>query len=331
MFLKKLIGITIALFFVFSAGVIGYAVIEHWPVLDSLYMTVITLASVGFMEVHPLTQYGRIFTIFLILGGTGILVYGVSTFIAFVVEGELTDTLRRRKMQKHIESLTNHYIICGAGQSGKYIIEEMIKMLKEFVVIEKNLDMAKSLGNQNTLYVHGDATHNSSLQAAGIEKARGLVTTLHSDAENLLVVFTAKRLNPKIRVISKAIEEESEQKIRMAGADSVVMPNFIGGLRMASELIRPSVVSFLDVMLRSKEKTIRIDELSISDSSSYKNKTLRETGILSRKDVTVVALRNGATDIYEFNPPADTALTVGDTVILMGNINAITNIKRSPM
>lgn len=331
MFLKKIIGITIALLVVFTAGVIGYVVIEHWPVLDSLYMTVITLASVGFMEVHPLTQYGRIFTIFLILGGTGILVYGVSTFIAFVVEGELTDTLRRRKMQKHIEALTNHYIICGAGQSGKYIIEEMIKMLKEFVVIEKNLDTAKSLGNQNTLYVHGDATHNSSLQAAGIERARGLVTTLHSDAENLLVVFTAKRLNPKIRVISKAIEEESEQKIRMAGADSVVMPNFIGGLRMASELIRPSVVSFLDVMLRSKEKTIRIDELSISDSSSYKNKTLRETGILSRKDVTVVALRNGATDTYEFNPPADTALTVGDTVILMGNINAISKIKNSPM
>lgn len=331
MFLKKIIGITIALLVVFTAGVIGYVVIEHWPVLDSLYMTVITLASVGFMEVHPLTQYGRIFTIFLILGGTGILVYGVSTFIAFVVEGELTDTLRRRKMQKHIEALTNHYIICGAGQSGKYIIEEMIKMLKEFVVIEKNLDTAKSLGNQNTLYVHGDATHNSSLQAAGIERARGLVTTLHSDAENLLVVFTAKRLNPKIRVISKAIEEESEQKIRMAGADSVVMPNFIGGLRMASELIRPSVVSFLDVMLRSKEKTIRIDELSISDSSSYKNKTLRETGILSRKDVTVVALRNGATDTYEFNPPADTALTVGDTVILMGNINAISNLKNSPM
>lgn len=331
MFLKKLIGITIALLVVFSAGVIGYVLIEHWPVLDSLYMTVITLASVGFMEVHPLTQYGRIFTIFLILGGTGILVYGVSTFIAFVVEGELTDTLRRRKMQKHIEAMTGHYIICGAGQSGKYIIEEMIKMLKDFVVIEKNLDTAKNLGNQNTLYVHGDATHNSALQAAGIERARGLVTTLHSDAENLLVVFTAKRLNPKIRVISKAIEEESEQKIRMAGADSVVMPNFIGGLRMASELIRPSVVSFLDVMLRSKEKTIRIDELFISDSSAYKNKTLRETEILSRKDVTVVALRNDATDIYEFNPPADTVLSVGDTVILMGNIDAITNIKSSHM
>jgi voltage-gated potassium channel len=329
MLLKRVIGISIALLLVFSAGVIGYMIIEHWPALDSLYMTVITLASVGFMEVHPLTQHGRIFTIFLILGGTGILVYGVSTFIAFVVEGELTDTLRRRKMQKQIDAMTGHYIICGAGQSGKYIIEEMNKMLKEFVVIEKNPEKTKSLSDQKTFYVHGDATHNSTLQAAGIERACGLVTTLHSDAENLLVVFTAKRLNPKIRVISKAIEEESEQKIRMAGADSVVMPNFIGGLRMASELIRPSVVSFLDVMLRSKDKTIRIDELSISDSSCYKNKTLRETGILSRRDVTVVALRNHSTDVYEFNPPADTVLAAGDTVILMGDINSITSIKSS--
>ncbi len=329
MLLKKVIGISIALMAVFSAGIIGYMIIEQWPVLDSLYMTVITLASVGFMEVHPLTQHGRIFTIFLILGGTGILVYGVSTFIAFVVEGELTDTLRRRKMQKHIDALTGHFIICGAGQSGKYIIEEMHKMLKEFVVIEKNPEKTNSLRDQNTLCVHGDATHNSSLQAAGIERARGLVTTLHSDAENLLVVFTAKRLNPLLRVISKAIEEESEQKIRMAGADSVVMPNFIGGLRMASELIRPSVVSFLDVMLRSKDKTIRIDELSISDSPCYKNKTLRETGILSRKDVTVVALRNDVTEVYEFNPPADKILAAGDTVILIGDINAISSIKSS--
>jgi voltage-gated potassium channel len=331
MLLKRIIGISIALLLVFSLGILGYMVIERWSLLDSLYMTVITLASVGFMEVHPLSGYGRVFTIFLILGGTGILVYGVSTFIAFVVEGELTDALRRRKMQKKIDAMKGHFIICGAGKTGKYVIEEMSKMLKEFVVIEKNSEKIKSLEEQNALYVQGDATHNSSLQAAGIIKARGLVTTLHSDAENLLVVFTGKRLNPNIRVISKAVEEESEQKIRMAGADSVVMPNFIGGLRMASELIRPSVVSFLDVMLRAKEKTIRVDELSISDASTYKNKTLQGTGILSWKNVTVVALRKRSVDTYEFNPAPDTVLTTGDTVILMGDINEINSIKNSSL
>ena len=325
--LKRIICISLALLFVFSAGVAGYMFIERWPLLDSLYMTVITLASVGFMEVHPLTANGRVFTIFLILGGTGILVYGVSTLIAFIVEGELTEALRRRNMQKRINALRGHFIICGAGQTGKYIIEEMARMQNDFVVIERSAERIKTLDQKNILHLQGDATCNITLQSAGIERAQGLVAALHSDAENLLVVFTAKRLNPNIRVISKAVEEESEQKIRMAGADSVVMTNFIGGLRMASELIRPSVVTFLDIMLRSKEKTIRVEELAIDDHSDYRDKTLRESGILSQKDVTVVALSREAGSSYEFNPSADTVLQSGNLVILMGDIKAIKSIK----
>ncbi len=327
MLFKKAVVIGLALFVVFTGGIVGYMIIERWPFLDSIYMTVITLASVGFMEVHPLSHDGRIFTIFLILGGTGILVYGISTFIAFIVEGELSDTLRRSKMRKHIDALSGHYIICGAGQSGKYIIDEMGKTLKKFVVIEKNLEKTKYLCDQNILHLQGDATHNATLQAVGIDRACGLVTTLQSDAENLLVVFTAKRLNPKLRVISQATEEESEQKIRMAGADSVVMPNFIGGLRMVSELIRPSVVSFLDVMLRAKEKTIRVDELSIGSTSPFMGKQLQATGLLTKKDCSVVALRKGQSESYEFNPSPDTLLNDGDTVILMGDINTINSIK----
>jgi len=301
--------------------------IEHWPLFDSLYMTVITIASVGFMEVHPLTEQGRIFTIFLILGGTGVLVYAISTIIAFIVEGELTDALRRRKMQKKIAAMNGHFIVCGAGQTGKYVIEEMIRTRKDVVAIERDPAQIKLLDEQGMCYVQGDATHNSILQMAGIERARGIVSTLQSDAENLLVVFTTKRLNPNIRVISKAVEEESEQKIRMAGADSVVMPNFIGGLRMASELIRPSVVSFLDLMLRSQEKTIRVDELVIDELSPYRDKTLLATGIVSKKDVTVVALSRQSASSYEFNPPDSAILMQGDVVILMGDINAINSIK----
>ncbi len=327
MLLKRIAGIAAALILVFSLGVVGYMSVEGWPLLDALYMTVITLASVGFMEVHPLTEHGRVFTIVLILGGTGILVYGVSTFIAFVVEGELTDALRRRKMQRKIDSLREQFIVCGAGSTGRYVIEELQKTGKDFVVIERNPARIRELEESGILCIPGDATHNSALLAAGVERAAGLVTALHSDAENLLVVFTAKRLNPKVRVISKAVEEESDQKIRMAGADSVVMPNFIGGLRMASELIRPSVVSFLDVMLRAKEKTIRVDELAIDHASPFIGKQLQETGILSKKDVTIVALRRESSAEYEFNPSPDTALNSGDTVILMGNINTINEIK----
>jgi voltage-gated potassium channel len=327
MLLRRLFSISFALLFVLSSGVSGYMFIEHWPLLDSLYMTVITIASVGFMEVHPLSEQGRIFTIFLILGGTGVLVYGVSTIIAFIVEGELTDALRRRKMQNKIAVMKGHFIVCGVGQTGKHVLEEMVRTQNDVVAIERDPTQIKLLDEQGICYVQGDATHNSVLQLAGIKKARGIVSALQSDAENLLVVFTAKRLNPDIRVISKAVEEESEQKIRMAGADSVVMPNFIGGLRMASELIRPSVVSFLDLMLRSQEKTIRVEELAIGELSPYRDKTLQATGILSRKDVTVVALSRQSEKSYEFNPPDNAILKPGDVVILMGDINAINSIK----
>ncbi len=302
-------------------------VIEGWPLLDSLYMTVITIASVGFMEVHPLSEQGRIFTILLILGGTGVLVYGVSSIIAFIVEGELTDALRRRKMQKKIAGMKGHVIICGVGQTGKHVLEEMVRTRNNVVAIDRDPLMIKLLDEQGICYVQGDATHNTVLQAAGIENARGIVSALQSDAENLLVVFTAKRLNPVVRVISRAVEEESEQKIRMAGADSVVMPNYIGGLRMASELIRPSVVSFLDLMLRSQEKTIRVEELAIDALSPYRDKTLQATGILTKKDVTVVALSRQPEKSYEFNPPENAILRSGDVVILMGDINAINGIK----
>jgi voltage-gated potassium channel len=324
--MNKAVLICCSLLLVFSSGIAGYMALEGWTLLDSLYMTVITIASVGFMEVHPLSENGRIFTIFLILGGTGILVYGVSALIAFIIGGELTDALRRRKMQKRIDAMRGHFIICGAGRTGKYIIEEMRKTHRNHVVIEREVENIKSLAEQNISHVRGDATHNSVLQAAGIERAQGLVTALHSDAENLLVVFTAKRLNPAIRVISKAVEEESEQKIRMAGADSVVMPNFIGGLRMASELIRPSVVTFLDIMLRSQENTIRVDELAIDNSSPHRDKTLKATGILSLQGITVVALK-GAGDKYTFNPPASAVLKSGDVLVLMGNISDINRLK----
>ncbi len=326
MIYERLKAIVIALVVVFFAGVIGYESIEGWPLLDALYMTVITLASVGYMEVHPLSNTGRIFTMFLILGGTGVLVYGVSTVTAFIVEGELTDALRRKKMQKTIDRLKGHYIVCGADQTGRYVVEEFARTKRDFVVIEKDMEKIKYLKERGLLYAEGDATHNAILQSAGIERAKGLVTTLHSDAENLFVVFTAKKLNPAIRVISKAIEEESEQKLRMAGADGVVMPNSIGGLRMVSEMIRPSVVTFLDVMLRSKDRTIRVEEVGIAAGSPFAKKALEATGILSMEGVTVVALRGKEQDTYRFNPPPETILYEGDIIIAMGNVEVISGI-----
>ncbi len=323
---RRLTGILLALSGILIAGVAGYVVIEGWTLLEALYMTVITLSSVGFTEVHPLSDSGRVFTIVLILCGSGVLNYGISLVTAFVVEGELTDALRRRKMEKKIAALQAHYIVCGVDQTGRYVIEELLKTRKDFVVIERDPEKAVRLMRENILCIEGDASHDAVLLRAGIARARGLVTALHSDAENLFVVITAKRLNPVLRVISKAVEEESEQKIRMVGAASVVMPSYIGGLRMASEMIRPSVVTFLDMMLRSKDKTIRIEEIRIEPGSTYEGLTLRETGIAAHAGLSGVALTDPKDGSYLFNPSHNTRLSAGHVLIVIAGVDLIRKV-----
>jgi len=328
MLYKRLIGIFLALVSIIVTGMTGYSLIERWSPLESLYMTVITISSVGFMEVHPLTASGRIFTIFLILCGSGVLIYCVSLITAFIVEGELTDVIRRRKMNRRISVLKGHYIVCGADQTGLYVIEELVKTKKDFVVIEKDAAMIKQLMGRDILCIEGDASHDAILQQAGIPSAKGFITSLSTDAENLFVVLTAKRLNPSLRVISKAIEEESEQKIRMVGADGVVTPNFIGGLRMVSEMIRPAVVNFLDIMLRSKDQTIRIDEIGLSGGSPFTGKSIKETGVLDTEGVSVVALGDKMADSYLFNPTRDTRLHENNILIVIGKVDIINKIKK---
>jgi voltage-gated potassium channel len=324
---KRLIGMFTALAVISVIGMSGYVFIERWSPLEAFYMTVITLSTVGFMEVHPLSESGRIFTMFLILCGSGILIYCVSLITAFIVEGQLTDAIRRRKMNKRIKALKDHYIVCGADQTGLYVIDELVKTKQDFVVIERDAENIRHLMNQDVLYIEGDASHYDVLQQAGILRAKGFITSLPTDAENLFVVLTAKKLNPSLRVISKAVEAESEQKIRMVGADGVVMPNFIGGLRMVSEMIRPSIVNFLDIMLRAKDKTIRIDEIDLAEGSPLAGKSIGDTGILDREGVTVVALRDRREDSYLFNPSCKTVLNENNIIVVMGNIDIINKIK----
>jgi len=327
MLYKRLIGMFLALAGIIVTGMAGYTLLERWTPLEALYMTVITISSVGFMEVHPLTASGRIFTIFLILCGSGVLIYSVSLITAFIVEGELSDVIRRRKMNKRISALRGHIIVCGTDKTGLYVIEELVKTKKDFVVIEKDAVISKQLMGRDILCIEGDASHYAILEQAGILNAKGFITSLSSDAENLFVVLTAKRLNPSLRVISKAVEEESEQKIRMVGADGVVTPSFIGGLRMVSEMVRPAVVNFLDIMLRAKDQTIRIDEIDLSKGSLLIGKSIKDTGILDTEGVTVVALRDSMSDSYLFNPSGATRLHENNIIIIMGKVDIINKIK----
>mgnify|MGYP005840120377 CR=1 FL=1 len=317
------------LIFVFVLGTLGYMLIEGWSFTESLYMTIITVSSVGFKEVRNLNLKGQWFTIGLILFGMGTIVYGITNLTAFVVEGDLKKLLRKTKMEKNLQKLKDHFILCGAGRIGKNIISEIIKMRYYLVVIdadEKNLWELESL-SPNLFAILGDATSEKTLEKAGIQRAKGFLSALPTDSENLFVVLTARQLNPNLRIITKVNEEENTEKMIRAGADKAVSPSHIGGLRMASELIRPTVVDFIDKMIREKEGKLRVEEATITASSSILGKSLLEAQIPKKTGCVVVALRR-ADGKFEFNPSADMILNRGDTIIVIGEIEKITKLKK---
>lgn len=307
-----LLGVLTSVLFL---GALGYHLIEGWHWFDALYMTVITLATVGYGEIHPLTTPGRVFTIFLIMGGMGIILYAVTEVTAFIVEGEMTGFIRRRRMQKTVGKLSNHYIICGAGKTGLHVVEELVRTKRTYVVIEHDPERLEKLTDRGYTVLQGDATEDSVLQQAGIGRAAGLVTTLLNDKDNLFVVITARGLNPKLRIVSKITELDSREKFLRNGADSAVSANYIGGLRMASELIRPDAVSFLDTMLRDNSG-LRVEDITVGPSTRYGGMTLSHCDVLQKHGILLVSMKhNGET---QFNPVHQTKLHAGDSLIVIG-------------
>lgn len=319
--LKRKIIIAVALVvFTFSAGVFGYMWIEGWNAFDSLYMTVITLGTVGYGETHDLTTNGRTFTMFLIVIGMGTFVYGITTVTAFIIEGELGGFLRKKQMMKAIENMKDHYIICGSGDVGMYIIDELHKTQREFVVVENEPEhQVKLKENENIVYIEGDPAEDEILIQAGIQRAKGLITALPSDKDNLFVVISARSLNPALRIVARCNEESTEAKLNRAGADATVSTNAIGGLRMASTMIRPTVVTFLDKMLRGPESHLRIEEIEIPPDSRLIGKTLKDADIANKTGLLVLAVKNKKTDQFAFNPKSSTAITKDDVLIFIGN------------
>ena len=234
-------------------------------------MSVITLATVGYGETHPLSVAGRAFTILLILGGMGIILYGVSELTQFIVQGGIAGILRRRKMERTIKKISHHYILCGAGSNGHYVLEELIRTKRSVVAVEKDPKKVQTLINRGIPTVEGDAANDNVLRSAGIDRAIGLVSTLPEDKDNLFVVITARGLNPNLRIVAKVDEFEVREKFFRSGADSAVSAPYIGGLRMASELIRPDTTTFLDSMMRDSSE-LRVDEVRIGSSTAYRGK-----------------------------------------------------------
>ena len=320
---ERLAGLAAALLATVAIGVLGYRWIEGWNFFDSLYMTVTTLATVGFGELHPLSGPGRVFTMALILFGIGILTYALSTFTAFVVEGDLKDVLRRRRMQAKIAKLSGHYILCGAGHTGQTIIEELHKTGRDFVVVEKDPARVELLQSKGVLALQGDATHDEVLRQAGIERAFGVFGAMPTDPDNVFVTISAKGLNPNLRIVSKQQEAGVVEKLKRSGADVVVNPAHIGGLRMASEMVRPAAVGFMDSMIRAEGKVFRIEEVTVTENSPLKDKPLQEIKGAQGNAALVLAVKHPYDKTYEINPDPTRKLEVGEILVAMGTVEQI--------
>lgn len=312
------------LFLIILVGTLGYIALEKWDFLDAFYMTVITISTTGFEEVKPLTHLGRIFTSFLIIAGVGTIAYTGGRAVQLIIE---TQVLRRRRMSKKLQELKNHYIVCGYGRMGRRICEELRQAGVPFAVIEKDDNQIEALIEQEYLFVQGDATSDDSLLKAGIAQARGIVAVLPSEAENVFAVLSAKVLNPKIFVVARAVEEETESKLLRAGADRVVNPYEIGGTRMAMMLLRPTVVEFIDIIARKQGVDLNLEEIQVKASSPLIGKTLAESPIRKELNIIIVAIfRKAGSFIY--NPVSSTVLEEGDRLLAIGeaaNLNKLAN------
>ena len=330
---KRLYFLLILIFLVIMAGSTGYYIIfDGEPgFLDCLYMTVVSLTTVGYGEVIQVTgnTAAEIFTMILITFGMGIILYGISSLTALLLEGRLSGIIRKKKMAKQIDKLTDHYIVCGGGETGGAVIAELCKNNEIAVLIEENADrIERCKPIPDLLFIQGDATDDENLIAAGIERAAGIIITLPSDKDTLYVTMTARMLNQKIRIISRMTNLQLEPKLLKAGANAVVCPNAIGALRMASEMIRPMAVDFLDRMLRSSRGDLRIHELTVSENSKFNAKEIRECGLEERYGLLVLGAKNKSNEI-EFNPAPTQVLATGTTLIVMGVVGQIAKAKNS--
>ena len=331
---KKRILLSIVIFcMVFLLGVSGFKIIggEQWSWLDSLYMTVITLSTVGYGETVDLSGNApaRIFVVVFIIFCLGTIAFAVTSITSFIVEGELKNILGRKKMEKSISRLKNHFIVCGSGETSLTVIQELLLTKKKFVVVEpvkEKLDKLAALGE--VLSQQGDPSEDDVLIAAGIARAKGILLSLHSDEANLFVAITARSLNPDIRIVSKGIDIKSHNKIKKAGSDAVISPSHIGGMRMVSEMIRPSVVTFLDMMLRERDRVLRFDEVSLQEGSALIGKAICESCVKEKTGALIVAVKRGDTGSYEFNPPREYCIHLNDILIVIATPEMLQELEK---
>jgi voltage-gated potassium channel len=309
-------------------GVSGYIVLEGMTFTEAVYMTIITVATVGFKEVEPLSEIGMWFTSFLIVISFGIFVYAVTSLTRFMIDGVISNYYRDRKVQRKLKKLSNHVIICGYGRNGSQAAMDLSIHKVPFIVIENNAEIIDSLRDSNTiLYIEGDATQDEILLHAGLMEARAMITTLPVDADNLYVVLTAKGLNPGLKIISRASNESSDIKLIRAGASNVIMPDRVGGQRMAKLVFQPDIVEFVDFMMLQEPGSVILEELSCeSIANCFEGKQIKELDLRNRSGATIIGLRR-ADRSYVMNPSHSYVLAVTDKLFVLGTVDQIKRLR----
>ncbi|MBN2041385.1 MAG: potassium channel protein [Spirochaetes bacterium] len=314
----KKITLSIALFTgTITFGTLGYYFFEHMSFFEAFYMTIITISTVGFGEIKPLSDIGRIITIIVISTGITFGAYTIGNIVRFIIEGELAETLGRKKLEKEITKLKNHYIICGYGRIGSLICTELETYNIDFVVIENDSTGIEQLIKDKYLYIAMDATSEEALIKAGIENAKGIITAVQSDADNVFITLTAKGIRPDIFVLSRASDEKSEIKLKRAGATRVVSPYLIGGKRMAQVIIRPTVVDFIDIAMMDKHLGLVMEETRIMEKSNLAGKNLIESNLRKDFGLIIVAIKKSTGEMI-FNPTPQEKLNVNDVLVVLG-------------
>lgn len=298
-------------------GTMGYVILEGWPVLDALYMTIITITTVGFGEVNVVSSSGRVFTICIIFMGMGVMAYSLGMVAQIMVETQVRTILGRRKLGRELRSIKNHYIICGFGRIGKIIAKSLKSQGIPLVVIDQSPGSVEILEEENVPHIIGDATSDDILIEAGIERAKGLVTVVLSDADNLFITMTARGLNLNLFILSRADDEATEKKLMRAGANKVVLPYHIGGMRMVHTILRPAVMDFIDFTMHETNIELKLEELLVGERSRLSGVSLLHSGIRKDMNVIIVAIRKMGGEMI-FNPSSETVIEAGNTLIALG-------------
>jgi voltage-gated potassium channel len=319
--------VLLALLIVILVGTAGFHFIEGWPWFDGLYMVVTTLTTIGYQEIHPLSHAGRIFNIFVILAGVSLVLVTIGALTQALLEFELQSFFGRRRMEREIGRLSDHYIICGAGRVGRSAARELVRKPVPFLIIEQNEAKAQRYSGENWLMMVADATQEQTLREAQIDRARGLVAATTTDATNLYIVLTARALNPRLKIVARASEEDAEKHLLTAGADSVVSPYAFAGQRIAQSFLRPHVVSFLDTATTHLGVDLEIGEVYVSASSRFAGQTIESSRIRQDRGVIVLAIKRGKG--MRFNLAPEDRIEAGDFLIAMGEPTQLRQLEQS--